>query len=277
LRPTLSSLALLSLLLLVGSRATSGYEVRFNCGGDPYTDSRGHSFVPDVEYTPQNGAGHLGGWVPINPTWKPVGGTPDETLYITVRNQWDEYRFDVAPGDYLVRMRFADITGHGPDLRIFDVAIEGQMVLDDFDIYALVGDHYAIDYTYHVDVTDGQLNITATLVTELIQLNAIEVWDAVPDTVGPPVPTGFTIWPSYGRIMFDWDDDYDEEDLAGYHLERSLAAGGPFERISTNLIHRSRAEDATAPPATPYYYRVLAEDDHRPKRLADSQHQPAHR
>lgn len=264
LSPRFASL-LAALLPLLGGAVAHGYAVRFDSGAfSAYQDFQGRTFLADTPYTAQNGAGYAGGFDLV--TWMPIGGTLDPTLYINTRN-WGagnsgEYKFDVpAPGTYIVRLRFADILSHGPGLRKFDVSIEGQLVpeFNDFDIYAHASGHYAIDYRIPAVVTDGQLNITTALVLRIVQINAIEVYDAIVDTIPPPAPSGFTVWPSYGRIMFDWADIV-EDDLAGYYLERATSPVGPYQRLSTQLIRRSRAEDATADPATTYYYRVVAAD-----------------
>ncbi len=256
------TIALLTIALLIAILPGLGraYEMRFNCGSSPestYVDGHGHVFIYDDFYTPQNGAGRIGGFDQNH--WQPIGGTPDPDLYLTTRNNWAEYRFDVPSGSYLVKLRFADIKSHGPGQRIFNIAIEGQVVLDHMDLYAQVGDHYAIDYTIPVQVNDDQLNITATVIRQLVQLNAIEVWSQDSDTDPPAIPTGLTIWPSYGRIMLDWADS-PEPDLTGYYLERALAPEGPWQMLSTSPIRRSRAEDATAAPGVTYYYRVSAID-----------------
>jgi hypothetical protein len=47
-------------------------------------------------------------------------------------------------------------------LRIFDVAIEGQPVLQDFDIIATAGANAAIVDTFDVNVADGMLDIVLT-------------------------------------------------------------------------------------------------------------------
>ncbi len=238
------------------------YEKRFMCGtpsGSTYTDELGHQFVHDVIYTAQNGAGRdPGGFQLPDPTWKPVGGTIHQRLYEWSRCNWTEYKFDVPNGDYLVKLHFADILGHGVGQRMQDISIEGVLLLNDFDIYKVVGDHYAVIYTFPADVTDGQLNVTAVIVRQPSMLSAIEVVSATPHQNAPAVPSGLTMWRSFGRNMFDWNTGT-EQDLAGYHLERAPSPSGPWSRIIP-LQRRSRAEDAMANPQTQYYYRVIAED-----------------
>ncbi len=257
-------LAGLCAALMLQPEAAAAYVKRINCGTTSpdslFVDSRGYTFIPDEAYTAQNEAGYVGGFPQGPPAiWKPVGGTPDPGLYLSTRANWSEYRFDVPNGTYIVRLRFADLFSHGPNQRILALSIEGQSVLPSLDIYAKVRDYYAIDYTFPVTVSDGQLNVTASIVLRLTQLNAIEVWDAMPDTEAPAAPAGIVISPCYGRVLIDWASNA-EEDLAGYHVDRADTPTGPWQRLTTSLARSSRFEDATALPTFPYYYRVVAVD-----------------
>jgi CotH kinase protein/Malectin domain/Lamin Tail Domain len=262
--------ALLTALLTVFLASPGmAYEKRFMCGtppGSTYTDDLGHVFVRDVAYTAQNAAGYADSGATSfalpDPTWKPVGGTLHQPLYEWGRYNWTRYKFDVPNGDYIVKLHFADILSHGVGQRIQTISIEGQVVLNLFDVYAVVGDHYAVIYPFRAHVTDGQLNVTAVINRQPSMLSAIEVVSAPPDLIAPPPPTGLTMWRSFGRNMFDWNNGA-APDLAGYHLERSLNTNGPWMRIPPlygPLQRRSRAEDATAASQTQYYYRVIAED-----------------
>ncbi len=69
------------------------------------------------------------------------------------------YRFDLSDGEYLVRLRFAEPI-HTAGERWFDVVIEGQTVLDDFDVAAQAGGTgIALERDVLVTVIDGQLQI----------------------------------------------------------------------------------------------------------------------
>jgi hypothetical protein len=81
-------------------------------------------------------------------------------LYKTARRGQTEYRFDGLPtGVYQVNLKFAEIQNRRPGQRLFDVIIEGNVVLPAFDIAGEVGKNYADDKTFYLPVTDGQLNI----------------------------------------------------------------------------------------------------------------------
>jgi predicted phage tail protein len=89
-----------------------------------------------------------------------IAGTDDDRLYQTARRGQLEYRFDgLSPGVYQVDLRFAEIQNRKPNQRLFDVIVEGNLVLPAFDIAGEVGQNTADDKSFFVPVTDGQLSI----------------------------------------------------------------------------------------------------------------------
>ncbi|MEX0288032.1 MAG: malectin domain-containing carbohydrate-binding protein, partial [Flavobacteriaceae bacterium] len=90
-------------------------------------------------------------------------------LYKTERssNQREfDYNVPLADGQYEVILHFAEIywgaTGGGTGgagSRIFDVAIEGTTLLDDYDINVDVGPQTEVTKTFIVTVSDGTLNL----------------------------------------------------------------------------------------------------------------------
>jgi hypothetical protein len=79
------------------------------------------------------------------------------------------YEVPLENGDYSVDLHFAEIywgaTGGGPGAigsRVFDVSIEDDLVLDDYDIFADVGAETIVIKSYEVNVNDGLLEIDFT-------------------------------------------------------------------------------------------------------------------
>ena len=109
-----------------------------NCGGAPYTDSRGSLWEPDRFFN--RGAAYGESLNPRGP--RPYGGdiaeTTDDPLYQTER--WfppDEqveasYRIPLPVGNYRITLYFAELCRS--TTRLFDVSIEGQILLKDFDL-----------------------------------------------------------------------------------------------------------------------------------------------
>ncbi len=208
----------------------------------------------------QDGSGRVGGWSYEQGTYRPVGGTPDEDLYVEAGYQWSEYRFDLPNDTYLVRLHFADLLSDGPGLRYFDVTVEDSLLLDAYDVALEAGDpNYAITRAAGFTVTDGQLNVVGDP-GDLDQfLSAIEVVTWPVETDAPAAPANLVAWPSYHQVSIDWDDT-DAIDVEGYILERGESPGGPYQLVQAEPIPNSRHHDVTAVPGIPYYYRVSAVD-----------------
>jgi PA14 domain-containing protein/Big-like domain-containing protein/malectin (di-glucose binding ER protein)/ASPM-SPD-2-Hydin domain-containing protein len=110
-------------------------------------------------------------------------GTP-AALFQTER--WDppatpelQWSFPVTPGAYEVRLYFAEIYSGAQTngARIFDVSIEGTLVLNDFDVYAAVGANKGVVKTFQV-TSDATLTIDFGHVTENPAIKGIEILQA---------------------------------------------------------------------------------------------------
>jgi hypothetical protein len=58
---------------------------------------------------------------------------------------------------------------------VFNVSIEGQTVLQNFDIWAVAGLFAAVQRTFVVTVTDGLLNVVGTASVNNANFSAIQV------------------------------------------------------------------------------------------------------
>ena len=143
-----------------------------NAGGGAFTDSLGNDWIADTLYNTGNT------WT----TGSAINGTTDDALYQSER--WDpidapdlQYEITVPNGDYDVILHFADIYygTHAVGARVFDVSLEGQLFLDDLDIYAEAGPDTALVKSGTTTVTDGILTIDFDHVVENPKLSGIEV------------------------------------------------------------------------------------------------------
>src|SRR5207248_1544362 len=103
-----------------------------------------------------------------------------------------QYQFSVANGTYTVRLRFAELLyGYVVGQRVFNVTINGQAALTNFDVVAEAGGHVALDKLITVPVTTGQILIQFTPVVYLPFVNGIEILPATAITlsVGPGTAT----------------------------------------------------------------------------------------
>ncbi len=128
----------------------------------------------------------------------PISNTGDEYLYQTER--YDNsgsllptplYSLPLpVAGVYYVTLKFADIfIGTSiPGARVFNVYLESNLVLVNFDITSEAGYETATDRSFFVTVTDGALNITVESVVNSAKLSAVQVM-ARPASV-PANPSG---------------------------------------------------------------------------------------
>ena len=160
------------------------YIYRVNAGGPQYTDrykntwqaDRAYSIYNSKEY-PKNAWGSSSWANSFNgtplffasqrQTYNPVKGVTDWPLIQSFRYGREQlaYHFPVTNGEYLVELFFVEPwfgKGGGLDAtgwRQFDVAINGKVVLKDFDIYKEAGYSTALKKTIPVTVTNGVLKI----------------------------------------------------------------------------------------------------------------------
>lgn len=135
-----------------------------------------------------------------------VGGTPYENpsaeidlLYQTERSgtaRTFDYAIPLENGDYDIILHFTELywgaTGGGAggtNLRIFDVNIEDNLVLDNYDIYAEYGAQTPVIKSYRITVADDLLNINfsglgAVGGTDQAKVSAIEVIPASASSSG---------------------------------------------------------------------------------------------
>lgn len=168
---------------VVSSKANYNYIYRVNCGGPDFVDTAGNLWLADVHKTETNTWGSLS-WadsfknVPAyfasqRSTSDLVDGTQNDALFQNFRYGMDQlkYEFPVADGEYLVDLYFSEPwygTGGGlncKDWRVFDVAINDNVVLKDFDIWNEVGFAKAVKKTFVVKSKNGQLVISFPKVT----------------------------------------------------------------------------------------------------------------
>lgn len=120
-----------------------------NAGGAAFEAADGTSYSADTAFD--------GGSVQVST--HAVAGTEDDVLYNTWRYGNFAYHIPLFDGPYTVELQFADTYNTTQGQRIFDVAIEGTTVLDDFDIIASVGVDTATVRRFDVTVSDGLLDI----------------------------------------------------------------------------------------------------------------------
>ncbi|MEM7240113.1 MAG: malectin domain-containing carbohydrate-binding protein, partial [Pseudomonadota bacterium] len=112
--------------------------VAINAGGPALTQD-GIDFAADTSFV--NGTAFADGSPADVSGGNGVQAAFDGTVFETERfgGAAMSYEIPVAPGSYSVELYFAEIFQSTAGARVFDVSVEGQVVLDDFDILAANG------------------------------------------------------------------------------------------------------------------------------------------
>lgn len=166
-----------------------------NAGDCGPANWQGVTWQADQSYSPGSW-GHVGDWNATSWDYGAVTGVDGDDQGLHRCRAWGSafaYQFDVPNGEYRVKLRFVEPMVHAGE-RLFDVAAEGQTVLDNFDIAAEAGGRYiAIEREFNAVVEDGQLNVEFTggqggsdpsALFEAIAVEAISV--AAPPAEEPP-------------------------------------------------------------------------------------------
>jgi hypothetical protein len=149
-----------------------------NAGGDAYPASDGTEFQADANFDGGSTftTGSLG--TPSDPV---ISNTDDDELYYTERYGDFSYDVPLEDGEYEVTLHFAELyqgvaNDGGEGDRLFNASIEGQQVLESYDIYAEAGGaHAATQETFTAEVSDGELNVAFSTVEDNAKVSAIEV------------------------------------------------------------------------------------------------------
>ena len=155
-----------------GRDASMGTATRVALGAlMPYTDKANNLWSADV--------GATGGTTVVNNPPIAISKTTDPTLYNSERYGSFSYAFPMPNGSYTVTLKFAEtytaITAAGQ--RQFNVSLNGQQVLTNFDIFSEAGGRdTAVDKQFPVDVTNGSMAlVVAPGASQSPKLDAISI------------------------------------------------------------------------------------------------------
>ena len=174
---TLTGTAELNAISILPGLAHKQLPIRIVAQPNSYTDHDGNLWSPDNYY--------LGGYVSAKSD--DVTGTEDPDLYSGERYGNFSYAIPVVPGDsYTLTLHFAERYfgqnapgGGGVGSRVFRVLCNGQILLNNFDIYKQAGSFHALSETFHglKASPQGKLNITFQAIVNNATVSAIEVTD----------------------------------------------------------------------------------------------------
>ena len=230
----------ISVVSLISGAGVQNVLFRVNTGGAivAATDGPNPDWTEDQAAATVNGTANTGTpstYINLNPPAADITfgvanftgtnntGYPDNLFtterYSNVANpdnmQWN---FTVPNGNYTVNLIFAEvwIGAQTNGIRVFDVEIEGNLELDDFDQTAAYGWNTAGVETFNVTVSDGNLEIDFIKGIENPNIKAIEILGGtILTTNSPPLVTNPGIRQSIegdviGLQVIATDDDLDE-------------------------------------------------------------------
>jgi hypothetical protein len=194
-----------------GVPAEKGYAVRVNCGSAADEDG----CLADRPYA-RGGWGYVERTAPtrayridqiVEPHFGFLAALRSDRHATDKSHGTFAYRFDCPNGTYTVRLYFAELYHNAPRLRSQQVAINGTVVLKDFDIYAAAdGRSKGVmkEFAGHV-VDQGSLEITFTSRQGQAQVNVIEVLQEgfatcapapapMPPSTAPPTPASPVVY-----------------------------------------------------------------------------------
>lgn len=153
------------------------------------------------------------------------------------RQHWD---FPVANGSYEVRLYFRAVSSStGTD--VFDVELEGDVKLDDYDIYSRAGgSNIATEEILIVTVADGNLDIDFPLVKGKSSVNGIEIRKASPEpvvespSVSTPLMSEILLYPNpvtEGKIKLQLASDWESGRITLHDLSGRVLQAGEISRM----------------------------------------------
>src|SRR6185369_9732546 len=108
-------------------------------------------------------------------TAAPIAGTTSDPIYQSVRWGDTTYTFPVPNGNYTVNLKFCESYGPVAGQRIFNVVLNGSIVLPNFDIAAVGGTNTAVDRTFNINVTGHQIVVQTAAVLSGALISGIEI------------------------------------------------------------------------------------------------------
>lgn len=102
-------------------------------------------------------------------------GTTEQDLYNAERFGVFDYTIPIANGDYTVVFKFCELYHNLVGKRVFNVDLNHNRVLSNFDILANVAKFTAHTRSFNVTVTNGQLKIDFSAVVDNASITAIDI------------------------------------------------------------------------------------------------------
>ncbi len=230
---------------------TEPFAFRANGGADATTIFDGKEFAPLGTYVTSGEAHDSDEALTGN---YDIAGTPFPELYRT--ESWMDqngsgatFTLPVPDGDYVVHLHFVDWAAFSqePGDRVFDVALQGETVLTDFDIVAEAGKNTALVKSFPVTASGGQVTVTIIPKNGYPEIAGLEILSpGLPylgqEPTSPPAPpTDITVTEvTRNSVSLSWTDNADNE--TSYEVQWRLAEETTF---STPMVLPAGTTTAT--------------------------------
>lgn len=163
------------LFLLLFFQAAQASPLAINVGGGELVTTSGQVYVADSFVT--------GGRISSAGHKQAIANTEDDAVYQTSRFGDFRYAIPLENGGYRVTIQMAEVYFNAANKRQFALRIEGALLAQDIDLYALAGKLTAYDLTFSTQVVDGVLDIEGVKQKNNPLINGIVI---TPDDSLPP-------------------------------------------------------------------------------------------
>ncbi len=216
---------------------------KLECGDGVYSSPTAGSWVDDRFFS--GGTAHLY-------ASRPIANTSDPRLYLTARYGTSfTYTIPLPDDPYNVRLHFAELYFSTAGRRWFNVSINGNQVLGNFDIFTAAGGaNRALVLDFPAVALNGSLTITFSSTTNRPDavVGAIEVSHV---TDPPAAPTGLAASVADREVLLTWNPGA----ASSYNVHRAFVSGGPYTTIATGVT-QTAFRDTAVTNGTAYFYVV---------------------
>jgi len=131
------------------------FPIKINCGGTTALD-----YLADAGWNKNTEYGFLDGNSSTYPSTLQISGTDEDVIFQSEKYGMVTYKIRLLNGSYNVKLMFAENYFDQSGSRIFDVYLEQNRVIENLDIYSLVGKNAAyVNEITDVKINDGVMDI----------------------------------------------------------------------------------------------------------------------
>ncbi|HXU06755.1 MAG TPA: malectin domain-containing carbohydrate-binding protein, partial [Polyangia bacterium] len=217
---------------------------QINCGS-------GASVPPFQQDQYFTGGAAFGNLTPVDVS--DVSNPAPGQVYQSKRYAAFTYRFPglVPSAPYAVRLHFAELFFSGPTRRIFDVRLNGVVVLPAFEVLQATDPLRAVVEQFNTTAdANGVITVDFIPIVDNPIVSAIEV---VTGALLPSAPYGLRAVAGNGQVSLVWRSGIQ---ATTFNLYRGTAPGS--ETLYQSGLTGSQFIDASAPNGTTYFYTVTA-------------------